>query len=210
MYRSTLFSSVSRRAFGSHSPNEFLTRLHLITYSNYCHITSRRDFWIERIVLRTFTSSKSLIKALDPLDISSPTAKQYSFKRRWLTFDQCENNFWVIDSNKSTSSKSWVISLRRMQSKPAEDLCVVESGETMTHTSPRLKRITLGKREGLYLFLDTPGTPRIFSLFLTNIGDAQASPCQEIPHVYKEGQTSPFLEKSSRRNLINLILLRSS
>jgi hypothetical protein len=30
MYRSTLFSSVPRRAFGSHSSNGFLARLHLI------------------------------------------------------------------------------------------------------------------------------------------------------------------------------------
>jgi hypothetical protein len=44
MYRSTLFPSVPRRAFDSHSPNEFLTRLHSITYPNYCHITSRRGF----------------------------------------------------------------------------------------------------------------------------------------------------------------------
>jgi hypothetical protein len=109
-------------------------------------------------MLRTSTSSKSLIKALDPLGISSSTAKQYSFKRRWLTFDQCENNFWVIDSNKSTSSKTWVISLKCMQSKPAEDLCVVESGEPMTHTYPRLRE-SLSAKEKNYTYFWVLQTP---------------------------------------------------
>jgi hypothetical protein len=81
-----------------------------------------------------------------------------------------------------------------MQSKPTEDLCVVESGETMTHTSPRLRESLSTKREGLHLFLSIPDTPRIFSLFLTNIGDAQASPCQEISHVYKGEQIFLFLK----------------
>jgi hypothetical protein len=59
---------------------------------------------------------------------------------------------------------------------------------------PSTKRIILGKREELHLFLGTSGTPRIFSFFLTNIENAQASSDQETSYVYKEEQISPFLK----------------
>jgi hypothetical protein len=210
IYRSTLFLSVSRRVFDNHSSNEFLTRLHLITYSNYCHIISRRGFRIERIVLRTFTSSKSLIKALDSLDISSSTAKQYSFKRRWLIFGQCENNFWVIDSNKSTSSKSWVISLKRMQSKSAEDLCVVESGETMTHTFLSAKRITLDKEKDYTYFRVSQILFKSFHYFLQTSKTLKRSLVKKLLMYIKKNKSfsswKMIKEKSYKFDIASIII----
>jgi hypothetical protein len=81
-----------------------------------------------------------------------------------------------------------------MQSKPTEDLCVVESEETMTHTFSSTKRITLDKEKDYTYFRVPQTSSQIFSLFLTNIEDAQASSCQETSHVYKEEQIFLFLK----------------
>jgi hypothetical protein len=88
-----------------------------------------------------------------------------------------------------------------MQNESAEDLCVVESEETMTHTFPRLKRITLDKEED-YTYFRVPQTPpKSFHYFLTNIGDAQASPRQETSYVYKEEQIFLFLKNHQGETL---------
>jgi hypothetical protein len=52
-----------------------------------------------------------------------------------------------------------------MQSKPAEDLCVVESGETMTHTSPRLRESPSAKEKDYTYFWIPQAPPESFHYF---------------------------------------------
>jgi hypothetical protein len=97
-----------------------------------------------------------------------------------------------------------------MQSKPAEDLCVVESGETMTHTFSRLRELPSAEERNYTYFRVPQAPPESFHYFLQTSETLKRSLAKKSFMYIKENRSPSswkiIKEKSYKFDIASIII----